>query len=163
MLWVMTTHSASYLDNPILDTDSYKASHWLQYPPNTDATFFYVESRGGTYDSTLFFGLQAVLKARLARPVTHADVDEARDFFAAHGEPFNDEGWRYIVDTHGGRLPVRVRAVVGELFHHILREQDGLFPASLSVLSPQQWDHLDEVRRAVAQARTTDAPSAQGW
>jgi hemerythrin-like domain-containing protein len=59
--------------------------------------------------------------------------------------------------------PVRVRAVVGELFHHILREQDGLFPASLSVLSPQQWDHLDEVRRTVAQTRTTDAPSAQGW
>lgn len=111
MLWVMTTHSVSYLDNPILDTDSYKASHWLQYPPNTDATFFYVESRGGTYDRTVFFGLQAVLKARLERPVTHADVDEARDFFAAHGEPFNDEGWRYIVDTHGGRLPVRVRAV----------------------------------------------------
>ncbi len=38
-------------------------------------------------------------------------MDEARDFFAAHGEPFNEEGWRYIVDTHGGRLPVRVRAV----------------------------------------------------
>jgi nicotinamide phosphoribosyltransferase len=111
MLWVMTTHGTPYLDNPILDTDSYKASHWLQYPPGTDATFFYVESRGGTYESMVFFGLQAVLKARLGRPVTHADVDEARDFFAAHGEPFNDEGWRYIVDTHGGRLPVRVRAV----------------------------------------------------
>ncbi len=111
MLWVMTTHGTPYLDNPILDTDSYKASHWLQYPPGTDATFFYVESRGGTYESTVFFGLQAVLKARLGRPVTHADVDEARDFFAAHGEPFNEEGWRYIVDTHGGRLPVRVRAV----------------------------------------------------
>lgn len=111
MLWVMTTHGTPYLDNPILDTDSYKASHWLQYPPGTDATFFYVESRGGTYESTVFFGLQAVLKARLGRAVTHVDVDEARDFFAAHGEPFNEEGWRYIVDTHDGRLPVRVRAV----------------------------------------------------
>ena len=38
------------LDNLLLNTDSYKASHWLQYPPGTDATFFYVESRGGTYD-----------------------------------------------------------------------------------------------------------------
>lgn len=111
MLWVMTTHGTPYLDNPILDTDSYKASHWLQYPPGTDATFFYVESRGGTYESTVFFGLQAVLKSRLGRPVTHADIDEARDFFAAHGEPFNEEGWRYIVDTHGGHLPVRIRAV----------------------------------------------------
>ncbi|MDR6937613.1 nicotinamide phosphoribosyltransferase [Luteibacter sp. 3190] len=107
----MTTHGMLHLDNPILDTDSYKASHWLQYPPGTDATFFYVESRGGTYESTVFFGLQAILKSRLGRRVTHADVDEARDFFAAHGEPFNEDGWRHIVDTHGGRLPVRVRAV----------------------------------------------------
>jgi nicotinamide phosphoribosyltransferase len=111
MLWVMTTHGTPHLDNPILDTDSYKASHWLQYPPGTDATFFYVESRGGSYESTVFFGLQAVLKSRLGQPVTHAHVDEARDFFAAHGEPFNEAGWRHIVDTHGGRMPVRVRAV----------------------------------------------------
>lgn len=99
------------LYSPILDTDSYKASHWLQYPPGTDKTFFYVESRGGTYDRTVFFGLQAILKAQLARPVTHGDVDEARDFFAAHGEPFNEAGWRHIVDVHGGRLPIRIRAV----------------------------------------------------
>ena len=99
------------LDNLLLNTDSYKASHWLQYPPGTDATFFYVESRGGTYDRTVFFGLQAILKEYLARPISHADVDEARDLFAAHGEPFNDSGWRYIVDHHGGRLPIRIRAV----------------------------------------------------
>ncbi|HEY0502033.1 MAG TPA: nicotinate phosphoribosyltransferase [Lysobacter sp.] len=99
------------LNNLLLNTDSYKASHWLQYPPGTDATFFYVESRGGTYDRTLFFGLQAILKETLARPITHADVDEARDLFAAHGEPFNETGWRYIVDHHGGLLPIRIRAV----------------------------------------------------
>lgn len=98
-------------DNLVLNTDSYKASHWLQYPPGTDATFFYVESRGGTYDRTVFFGLQAILKEYLAKPITHADVDEARDLFAAHGEPFNEEGWRYIVDHHGGLLPIRIRAV----------------------------------------------------
>jgi len=99
------------LNNLLLNTDSYKASHWLQYPPGTDATFFYVESRGGTYDRTLFFGLQAILKETLAKPVTHADVDEARDLFAAHGEPFNEAGWRYIVDHHAGLLPIRIRAV----------------------------------------------------
>ncbi len=99
------------LDNLLLNTDSYKASHWLQYPPNTDATFFYIESRGGLYDRTVFFGLQAILKEYLAKPITHADVDEARDLFAAHGEPFNEAGWRYIVDTHAGLLPIRIRAV----------------------------------------------------
>jgi len=99
------------LSNLLLNTDSYKASHWLQYPPGTDATFFYVESRGGLYDRTLFYGLQAILKEYLARPITHADVDEARDVFAAHGEPFNEAGWRYIIDRHGGHLPIRIRAV----------------------------------------------------
>ena len=99
------------LNNLLLNTDSYKASHWLQYPPNTDATFFYIESRGGLYDRTVFFGLQAILKEYLTKPITHADVDEARDIFAAHGEPFNETGWRYIVDHHKGLLPIRIRAV----------------------------------------------------
>ncbi len=98
-------------DNPILDTDSYKASHWLQYPPGIDKTFFYVESRGGVYDRTLFFGLQAILKQSFGRPLRHADVDEASEFFAGHGEPFNEPGWRRIVDEHGGHLPLKIRAV----------------------------------------------------
>ena len=100
-----------YLDNLLLNTDSYKASHWLQYPPGTDATFFYVESRGGVYDRTVFFGLQAILKQYLSRAIRHADIDQARDFFAAHGEPFNESGWRHIVERHGGFLPLRIRAV----------------------------------------------------
>ncbi|MFE0500903.1 nicotinate phosphoribosyltransferase [Lysobacter soli] len=100
-----------FLDNLLLNTDSYKASHWLQYPPGTDATFFYVESRGGLYDRTVFFGLQSILKQALARRVTHDDIDQARELFAAHGEPFNEAGWRDIVDRHGGRLPLRIRAV----------------------------------------------------
>ena len=99
------------LNNLLLNTDSYKASHWLQYPPNTDATFFYVESRGGRYDRTVFFGLQSILKDYLSRPITHADIDEAREVYAAHGEPFNEAGWRYIVDAHGGFVPIRIRAV----------------------------------------------------
>jgi nicotinamide phosphoribosyltransferase len=97
--------------NLILDTDSYKASHWLQYPPGVDATFFYLESRGGVYERTLFFGLQSILKEYLARPVTAAMIDEARAFMAAHGEPFNEQGWRHIVDKHAGKLPLRIRAV----------------------------------------------------
>ena len=100
-----------FLNNLLLNTDSYKASHWLQYPPGTDATFFYVESRGGLYDRTLFFGLQAILKEYLTKPITHANVDEARDVFAAHGEPFNEAGWRYIIERHGGHMPIRIRAV----------------------------------------------------
>lgn len=102
---------SSILSNPILNTDSYKASHYLQYPPNTSAMFSYIESRGGRYDRTLFFGLQMLLKEYLCQPITSAMIDEARAFFGAHGEPFNEAGWRYIVDQYHGYLPVRIRAV----------------------------------------------------
>ncbi|MEO9139093.1 MAG: hemerythrin domain-containing protein [Jatrophihabitans sp.] len=42
-----------------------------------------------------------------------------------------------------------LNTALGDLFTHILREQDGLFPATLSVLSPDDWDHLDQVRAQV--------------
>ncbi|MGF6238529.1 nicotinamide phosphoribosyltransferase [Paraburkholderia sp. GAS38] len=102
---------AAILSNPILNTDSYKASHYLQYPPQASAMFSYIESRGGRYERTLFFGLQMLLKEYLCRPITGAMIDEAKAFFAAHGEPFNEAGWRYIVNQYDGYLPVRIRAV----------------------------------------------------
>ena len=96
--------------NPILNTDSYKASHYLQYPPGTEAVFSYVEARGGPYAKALFFGLQAILKAEFARPVTRADIDEAEALLPAHGLPFHKPGWDLLLDRHGGRLPLEIRA-----------------------------------------------------
>jgi len=97
--------------NIILNTDSYKASHYLQYPPNTKYVFSYVESRGGEYDYTVFFGLQAFLKEYLSKPITQEMIDEAEAFWPAHGEPFNKEGWQYILDTYKGYLPLLIKAV----------------------------------------------------
>lgn len=34
------------MTNLILNTDGYKPSHWLQYPPNTTQVYSYIESRG---------------------------------------------------------------------------------------------------------------------
>jgi nicotinamide phosphoribosyltransferase len=98
-------------DNPILRTDSYKASHFLQYPPKTTRLLGYFESRGGLYGETLFFGLQYLLEEYLSRRVTDVNVNEAASFFAAHGLPFPEEGWRTIARDLDGRLPVRIRAV----------------------------------------------------
>ena len=64
-------------DNLILRTDSYKASHFLQYPPNTTRLLGYFESRGGLYGETVFFGLQYLLDEYLSRRVTDANVSEA--------------------------------------------------------------------------------------
>lgn len=98
-------------ENFLIDTDSYKASHYLQYPPGTTSMFSYIESRGGEYNKTVFFGLQYYLKKYLTHRVTVEEVEEAKEFFEAHGEPFNYEGWMYIATELGGKLPVRIRAV----------------------------------------------------
>jgi len=103
------------LMNTILLTDSYKPSHWKQYPPDTEHVYSFFESRGGRFPEVTFFGLQYYLKEYLVgRRVTHADIDEAKADFALHfssSEIFNEAGWRRIVDVHGGRLPVRISAV----------------------------------------------------
>jgi nicotinamide phosphoribosyltransferase len=96
--------------NPIIATDSYKASHWLQYPPNTTGMFSYIEARAKD-KFTVFFGLQAVIEKYLTKPITPVDVIGANSFFEKHGVPFNVKGWMRVVEKHGGYIPVRIRAV----------------------------------------------------
>jgi nicotinamide phosphoribosyltransferase len=97
--------------NPLFDTDSYKVSHYLQYPPGTTSMFSYIESRGGDYNETVFFGLQYYLKEYLTHRITMEEVEYAKALYAAHGEPFNYEGFKDIVERLDGRWPVRIRAV----------------------------------------------------
>ena len=97
--------------NIILNTDSYKASMFKQYPMGTTGVYSYIESRGGKYDETVFFGLQAFIKEYLLEPITQTDIDIADEIWTAHGEPFNRSGWQYILDNHAGYLPVVIRAV----------------------------------------------------
>ena len=99
--------------NILLNTDSYKASHFEQYPDGTEYVSSYIESRGSDdgWTHTTFFGLQMFLKEYLSEPFTQDDIDEADEILTAHGEPFNRDGWQYILNAHGGKLPVRIQAV----------------------------------------------------
>jgi nicotinamide phosphoribosyltransferase len=97
--------------NLILNTDSYKVSMFKQYPAGTTGVYSYIESRGGRYDRTVFFGLQAFIKEYLLDPITQADIEIADEILTAHGEPFNRAGWQYILDKHNGYLPVVIRGV----------------------------------------------------
>jgi nicotinamide phosphoribosyltransferase len=97
--------------NIILNTDSYKVSMFKQYPVGTSYVYSYIESRGGRYDKTVMFGLQALIKEYLLDPITQSDIDIADEILTAHGEPFNREGWQYILDKHNGYLPVVIKAV----------------------------------------------------
>lgn len=98
-------------NNLILNIDSYKASHYLQYPPKTEYVSSYIESRGGKYADGVFFGLQIFLKQYLSKPITMADIDEAEATLTGHGLPFCRENWEYIVNEHNGYLPLRIQAV----------------------------------------------------
>ncbi|MBW3097680.1 nicotinate phosphoribosyltransferase [Pseudohoeflea coraliihabitans] len=98
--------------NLILNSDSYKYSHFAQYPPETAAISAYIEARrGGAHEQVLFFGLQMFLKEYLSRPVTMADVDEAEEMIRAHGLPFHRQGWELLVTRHDGRLPLLIEAL----------------------------------------------------
>lgn len=100
--------------NLVLQTDSYKFTHWKQYPPGTQFVYSYLESRGGMFEQTLFFGLQYYLSEYLTGVVLNEqDVQEAREFVDKHIGPgvFNLEGWMHVVRRHGGRLPIVIKAV----------------------------------------------------
>jgi len=101
--------------NPILRTDSYKASHFLQYPPGTEGYFGYIEARKlikavEPLDETVFFGLQMFIKEYLLNPITKEDIDEAEKFFIVHGEPFDRDGWEHILKEYNGYFPVTIKA-----------------------------------------------------
>lgn len=101
-------------NNIIALTDSYKCSHWKQYPAGTRHVFSFFESRGGEFPETMFFGLQYWLKAYLQGQVVTADkIGEAEEIVGAHIGPgvFNRAGWERILRVHDGRLPIEIRAV----------------------------------------------------
>lgn len=99
----------------MLLTDSYKISHYKQYPPNTTSVYSYFESRGGKFDDVTFFGLQFLLKNYLEGVVvTKEKIDEAEHLYNQHfgdASLFYRAGWEHILNAHGGKLPVRIKAV----------------------------------------------------
>ncbi len=103
------------MSNIILKTDSYKTTHWPQYPKDAQRVYAYFESReGATFNHTVFFGLQYILAKHLTGiRVTEEMIDQAQYIISAHIGPgmFNIDGWKHILHKHGGRLPVEIKAV----------------------------------------------------
>jgi nicotinamide phosphoribosyltransferase len=100
--------------NLVLQTDSYKFTHWKQYPPGTEYVYSYLESRGGMFGQVVFFGLQYYLERYLSGVVVDEnDINEAQRFVDQHLSPgmFNHAGWMHVVRQHGGSLPVSIKAV----------------------------------------------------
>ena len=70
-----------------------------------------MESRGGRWNRVVFFGLQMFIDQYMMQPFTQEDIEEADAMWTAHGEPFNREGFEYILREHGGYFPVTIEAV----------------------------------------------------
>jgi len=102
-------------NNIILNSDSYKTSHWKIYPKGLQKMYSYFESRDGAkWNTTVFFGLQYFVKEYLEGVVvTEEKIKNAKKVIDAHMGPgiFNEEGWKYILKEHGGKLPIRIKAV----------------------------------------------------
>ncbi|XP_064145922.1 nicotinamide phosphoribosyltransferase isoform X3 [Loxodonta africana] len=110
--------------NILLATDSYKVTHYKQYPPNTSKVYSYFECREKKtenakgrkvkYEETVFYGLQYILNKYLrGKVVTEEKIQEAKEVYKEHfqDDVFNEKGWNYILDKHEGKLPIEVKAV----------------------------------------------------
>jgi nicotinamide phosphoribosyltransferase len=102
-------------ENFVLLADAYKYSHHKLYYPGTTKIYSYLESRGGQFDETVFFGLQYFLKHYLEGIViTKEKIDEAEAFLTqvfGRKDVFDRSKFDYIVEKYKGRLPVRIKAV----------------------------------------------------
>ncbi|XP_052439793.1 nicotinamide phosphoribosyltransferase [Carassius gibelio] len=110
--------------NFLLATDSYKVTHYKQYPPNTSKVYSYFECRETKteptklrkvkYDKTVFYGLQYILQRYLkGQVVTKEKIQEAKEVYREHfqDDVFNEKGWNYILEKYNGHLPIEIKAV----------------------------------------------------
>lgn len=104
--------------NLILLGDAYKYSHQKFYSASLEKLYSYLESRGGRFSETVYYGLQILMKQYLEGvAITQEDLDEAYDYlgtkFGVFGreDVFDRSKFQYIIDVHGGRLPIKIKAV----------------------------------------------------
>uniref|UniRef100_A0ABI7XBC3 Nicotinamide phosphoribosyltransferase n=1 Tax=Felis catus TaxID=9685 RepID=A0ABI7XBC3_FELCA len=110
--------------NILLATDSYKVTHYKQYPPNTSKVYSYFECREKKtenskikkvkYEETVFYGLQYILNKYLkGKVVTKEKIQEAKEVYREHfqDDVFNEKGWNYILEKYDGHLPIEIKAV----------------------------------------------------
>ncbi len=106
------TRIGDLLTQPILNADTYKATHWTFEHPNFENSYGYIEARrGGEFSYVQFLGLQYALRFYMMQHVTMEMVNEAEAELTAHGIPFNRSAWERVVNYHNGLIPVRIKAL----------------------------------------------------
>ena len=80
----------------------FQVTHHFQYPPKTTHVYSYFESRGGKFPTTVFYGLQYIIKRWLiGQVVTREKIAEAKEVYGKHfgKDVFNEEGWLYVLEV----------------------------------------------------------------
>lgn len=105
-------------DNLVLCSDAYKYSHPKFYGASMTKMISYMESRGGKFAETVFYGLQIFLKQYLEGiAITKEEVDEAYEMLGTklgvfgRDDVFDRSKFDYIVDKYDGKLPISIKAV----------------------------------------------------
>lgn len=103
-------------NNLLTKTDSYKLGHFNMLVPGTQRVHSYYQSRvGAQFNTTVFAGLQYILKEYLVgQVVTQEKIEFAAELNKAHlgaNAPFNRPMWERIIRMFGGRLPLRIKAI----------------------------------------------------
>lgn len=105
-------------DNLILCSDAYKYSHHRFYGLEMTKMISYLESRGGKFPETVFYGLQIFLKQYLEGiAITTEEIDEAHDYLGTklgvfgRDDVFDRSKFDYIVEKYDGKLPISIKAV----------------------------------------------------
>lgn len=101
--------------NNILRTDVYKLGHHDMLPLGTKRSHMHMMARlGPGIPFTVWFGLQYYLQRYLSGQfATREMLEEARQvgIFNLGHDVLNYAGWMRIINVHGGRLPLEIRAV----------------------------------------------------
>lgn len=121
--------------NLVLLADGYKYSFPMFDDPTAIRKYSYLESRGGRFDEVTVFGLQYFLKEYCTGVViTEAKIKRAELILGGmfgNTDIFRPGDFRYLINKHGGKLPVEIKAV-----------PEGLtIPNSNILLSMENTDH----------------------
>lgn len=113
--------SHNLLQAPFLvQTDSYKAAHFMMYPQNIKSMTAYMECRGHLPESNdqriVLFGIRYIIETLLFTKITLEDIREADAFFADHGVGATSytwprDLWISVVEENNGRLPFTIKAL----------------------------------------------------
>ena len=98
-------------ENPLLMCDSYKISHFNQYPQGIEHVYSYIAPRGGSNPIPVI-GIHDFCDLLDHKNLNRWNISELKDIAEQHGMPFNNEGWSALLKKYKGiGFPLRVMGI----------------------------------------------------